>query len=67
MPNSPHFRLLAKDCRLKALHPLLTPAFPTLAHPTFNPFVFYRFQENRGGARTQLSTSAAPEHPNADL
>src|SRR6266404_1905320 len=48
MHNSSHLQRTAKGLRLKVFDSLLTPAFPTLAHPTFNPFVFYRFQENRG-------------------
>ena len=53
MHNSSHLQRTAKGLRLKVFDSLLTPAFPTLAHPTFNPFVFYRFQEHRGGgART---------------
>src|SRR5258705_9666866 len=49
MHNSSHLQRTAKGLRLKVFDSLLTPAFPTLAHPTFNPFVFYRFQKNRGG------------------
>jgi len=48
MPNSPCFRRLAKGCRLKTFRSQLTPAFSTLAHPTFNPFVSYLFQEHGG-------------------
>src|SRR5258708_9410394 len=49
MHNSSHLQRTAKGLRLKIFDSLLTPAFPTLARPTFNPFVFYRFKKNRGG------------------
>jgi len=46
MPNSFHLQRTAKGLRLKIFDSLLTPAFPTLAHPNFlTRFVFYRFQE----------------------
>ncbi len=60
MPDSPRFRRLAKDCRLKAFRFPPTPAFSTLAPPTPHPFVSYLFPEHGGWGGLNTSGVAFP-------
>src|SRR5580692_2455987 len=48
MTLSLHSRRTAKPCPFKAFRHPLTPAFPTLARPSLNLRVFYRFPATGG-------------------